>query len=75
MLTECKTPSIPNKTNRPAVIARDALAYLQPVVGSREKGEDLKAETHNFISFLQSEGNSERAQQRFVDSKLKETWR
>ncbi|GEM_PF-1201647 len=45
------------------------------VYNHMESGDDLPREINTFIGFLQSERNSERAQQKYVDSKFRETWR
>ncbi|MGV8125419.1 MAG: hypothetical protein AB2L14_37220 [Candidatus Xenobiia bacterium LiM19] len=47
---------------------------FQFVYTHMESGDSLPSEINTFIGFLQSERNSERAQQRYLDSKFRETW-
>lgn len=47
---------------------------FQFVYTHMESGDNLPSEINTFIGFLQSERNSERAQQRYLDSKFRETW-
>jgi len=47
---------------------------FQFVYTHMESGDNLPNEINTFIGFLQSERDSERAQQRYLDSKFRETW-
>jgi hypothetical protein len=55
--------------------ADGAKSDFQFVYSHMESGDNLPQQIDTFIGFLQSERNSERAQQKFVDSKFRETWR